>query len=71
MADGADQNYAGVWDTGLGFGEKSAIIVIDLLQGFTIGNSLGERASIACAWFHTPLLIRLRPEPVLRDHRAF
>ena len=28
-----EDNYAGVWDTGLGFGEKSAVIVIDLLQG--------------------------------------
>ena len=28
-----EENYAGVWDSGLGFGEKSALIVIDLLQG--------------------------------------
>ena len=32
MSDQSTQdNYAGVWDTGLGFGEKSAVIVIDLL----------------------------------------
>ena len=30
-----EDNYAGVWDTGLGFGKKSALIVIDLLQGYT------------------------------------
>ncbi len=36
MSDQSTQdNYAGVWDTGLGFGKKSAVIVIDLLQGYT------------------------------------
>jgi maleamate amidohydrolase len=32
----ATQNYAGVWDGRLGFGRKAAVIVIDLLQGYTI-----------------------------------
>jgi maleamate amidohydrolase len=32
----ATQNYAGVWDGRLGFGRKSAVVVIDLLQGYTI-----------------------------------
>ncbi len=39
MADNADKNYAGVWDSRLGFGKKSAIIVIDLLQGYTTEGS--------------------------------
>ena len=40
MTDKSTQdNYAGVWDTGLGFGEKSALIVIDLLQGYTTKGS--------------------------------
>lgn len=30
------QNYAGVWDGRLGFGRKAAVVVIDLLQGYTI-----------------------------------
>ena len=34
-----EDNYAGVWDNGLGFGEKSALIVIDLLQGYTTEGS--------------------------------
>ena len=34
-----EDNYAGVWDSGLGFGEKSALIVIDLLQGYTTEGS--------------------------------
>jgi maleamate amidohydrolase len=36
MADSAAQNYAGVWDGRLGFGKKTALLVIDLLQGYTI-----------------------------------
>jgi maleamate amidohydrolase len=32
----ATQNYAGVWDGRLGFGRKSAVVVIDLLQGYTL-----------------------------------
>ena len=36
MADSAAKNYAGVWDGRLGFGRKTALLVIDLLQGYTI-----------------------------------
>jgi maleamate amidohydrolase len=36
MADTAAKNYAGVWDGRLGFGRKTALLVIDLLQGYTI-----------------------------------
>ena len=32
----AQQNYAGVWDNRVGFGRKPAVIVIDLLQGYTL-----------------------------------
>lgn len=32
----AATNYAGVWDNRLGFGKKSALLVIDLLQGYTL-----------------------------------
>ncbi len=35
----AATNYAGVWDGRLGFGKKSALVVIDLLQGYTIKGS--------------------------------
>jgi maleamate amidohydrolase len=49
MADSADQNYAGVWDNRLGFGKKSAIIVIDLLQGYTTeGSALYAPGVVAC-----------------------
>jgi maleamate amidohydrolase len=32
----ASQNYAGVWGNRIGFGRKAAVIVIDLLQGYTL-----------------------------------
>ena len=49
MATSADQNYAGVWDGKLGFGKKSAIIVIDLLQGYTTeGSPLYAPGVVAC-----------------------
>lgn len=49
MADNADQNYAGVWDSRLGFGKKSAIIVIDLLQGYTTeGSALYAPGVVEC-----------------------
>jgi len=49
MADKADQNYAGVWDSRLGFGKKSAIIVIDLLQGYTTeGSALFAPGVVEC-----------------------
>ena len=44
-----EDNYAGVWDTGLGFGEKSALIVIDLLQGYTTeGSDLYAPGVVEC-----------------------
>lgn len=49
MASTADQNYAGVWDSRLGFGEKSALIVIDLLKGYTTeGSPLYAPGVVAC-----------------------
>jgi len=49
MSDSADKNYEGVWDSRLGFGEKSAIIVIDLLQGYTTeGSALYAPGVVAC-----------------------
>ena len=44
-----EDNYAGVWDSGLGFGEKSALIVIDLLQGYTTeGSALYAPGVVEC-----------------------
>ena len=44
-----EKNYEGVWDGRLGFGKKSAIIVIDLLQGYTTeGSPLYAPGVVAC-----------------------
>jgi maleamate amidohydrolase len=49
MAGAADKNYEGVWDGRLGFGKKSAIIVIDLLQGYTTeGSALYAPGVVEC-----------------------
>jgi len=49
MAASADQNYKGVWDSRIGFGRKSAVIVIDLLQGYTTeGSALYAPGVVAC-----------------------
>jgi maleamate amidohydrolase len=39
MADQRDDNYSGVWDSRMGFGNKTALVVIDLLQGYTTEGS--------------------------------
>ena len=39
MTVSTGENYAGVWDGTLGFGKKPAVIVIDLLQGYTTEGS--------------------------------
>jgi maleamate amidohydrolase len=49
MAASADKNYKGVWDSRLGFGKKSALIVIDLLQGYTTeGSALFAPGVVEC-----------------------
>jgi len=49
VANSADQNYEGVWGNRIGFGKKSAIIVIDLLQGYTTeGSALYAPGVVAC-----------------------
>ncbi len=49
MAASADKNYKGVWDSRLGFGKKSAMIVIDLLQGYTTeGSALFAPGVVEC-----------------------
>ncbi len=45
----AGANYEGVWDSRLGFGKKSAILVIDLLQGYTTkGSALYAPGVVEC-----------------------
>lgn len=39
MSTTASSNYAGVWDTRLGFGQRAAVIMIDMVQGYTWEDS--------------------------------
>jgi maleamate amidohydrolase len=55
----ATQNYAGVWDNRMGFGRKPAVVVIDLLQGYTLpGAPLYAPGVVKCVK-EVPALLRI------------
>ncbi len=61
----ADENYAGVWDSRLGFGKKSALIVIDLLKGYTTeGSPLYAPGVVDCVQQMPDLLALAREKSV-------
>lgn len=39
MSSDLQQNYEGVWDTRIGFGQKPALIVVDFMKGYTAPES--------------------------------
>ena len=60
-----EDNYAGVWDNGLGFGKKSALIVIDLLQGYTTeGSALYAPGVVECVKEMPDLLALAREKKI-------
>jgi maleamate amidohydrolase len=58
MAVSAAKNYAGVWDGRLGFGRKAALIVIDLLQGYTIKGAPLFAPGVVAAVKEMPELLK-------------
>jgi maleamate amidohydrolase len=71
MSDKAADNYQGVWDSRLGFGEKSALIVIDLLQGYTTeGSPLYAPGVVECVKQMPELLelARAKKMPVIHTN---
>lgn len=67
-ARAATQNYAGVWDNRIGFGRKPAVVVIDLLQGYTLpGAPLYAPGVVRCVKEVPELLkvARRRKVPVI------
>jgi maleamate amidohydrolase len=58
MAVSAAKNYAGVWDGRLGFGRKTALIVIDLLQGYTIKGAPLFAPGVVAAVKEMPQLLK-------------
>jgi maleamate amidohydrolase len=55
----AARNYAGVWDGKLGFGKKTALLVIDLLQGYTLKGAPLFAPGVVKAVAEMPPLLRL------------
>jgi maleamate amidohydrolase len=55
----AAKNYAGVWDGRLGFGKKSVLLVIDLLQGYTLKGAPLFAPGVVKAVAEMPALLKL------------
>ena len=55
----AAKNYAGVWDGRLGFGKKTALLVIDLLQGYTLKGAPLFAPGVVKAVAEMPPLLKL------------
>lgn len=55
----AASNYAGVWDNRLGFGRRTALIVIDLLQGYTLKGAPLFAPGVVKAVREMPELLKL------------
>ncbi len=55
----AARNYAGVWDNRLGFGQKTALLVIDLLQGYTLKGAPLFAPGVVKAVKEMPDLLKL------------
>ena len=55
----AARNYAGVWDNKLGFGRKTALLVIDLLQGYTLKGAPLFAPGVVRAVAEMPALLKL------------
>jgi len=65
MVDSVEQNYRGVFDGTLGFGSKSAMILIDFLQGYTTeGSPLYAPGVVRCVAEMPELLDAARDKKV-------
>lgn len=57
--ENAAKNYAGVWSGKLGFGKKTALLVIDLLQGYTLKGAPLFAPGVVQAVTEMPSLLKL------------
>ena len=61
MSESREQNYAGVFDTALGFGQRPAVIVIDFTYGYTTpGSPLYAEGVVRAVEASPPLLSAAR-----------
>jgi hypothetical protein len=49
MSQDAASNYAGVWDSRIGFGQKSALLLIDFMKGYTTGGNVQSHRAAGCS----------------------
>lgn len=65
MSENREQNYQGVFDTNIGFGERPAIIVIDFIRAYTTKGAPFFGQGVVDAVDHSvPLLAAARSEKV-------
>jgi maleamate amidohydrolase len=57
MSNNAETNYKGVWDSRLGFGKKSALIIIDFMKGYTTEGAPLYAPGVVSAVKQTPELL--------------
>lgn len=57
MSTNAESNYKGVWDSRLGFGKKSALIIIDFMKGYTTEGAPLYAPGVVSAVQQTPELL--------------
>lgn len=70
----AEDNYRGVWDGQIGFGDKAALIVIDFVQGYTTPGSPLFASGVVDAVAKMPELLaaaRQAEIPVIHTHILF
>lgn len=71
MSDNRDDNYEGVWDNLIGYGKTPALIVIDLLKGYTMEDAPLFAPGVVEAVKHVPELIdaaRAKSIPVIHTN---
>lgn len=61
----AASNYAGVWGNRIGFGQKTALIVIDLLQGYTLKGAPLFAPGVVKAVKEMPELLKLARQKMM------
>jgi len=69
MIENASDNYKGVWDSKIGFGDKPALLVVDFMKGYvTQGSPLYAPGVVEAVSHAGSLLAALRQRGVLIVH---
>jgi len=69
MSQDVASNYAGVWDTRIGFGSKPALLLVDFMQGYTIEGAPLYAPGVVSAVDHArEVLVAAREAGMLLVH---